>query len=627
MKKLFISLICCFLALALLACSPTPAAPTVAPQSASAAGASGSVQTSTNEIYLDASKTSAERAADLLSRMSLADKAGQMVQGAVFLVTTKDMGTLGLSSVLSGGGDVPGGDNTVEGWNKAIDSYQDAALSRKLKIPFIYGIDAVHGHNRASNAVIFPHNIGIGAANDAELTQEMGAYVAGEMRLTGTLWNFGPCVAVAQDPRWGRTYESFSSDPALVSELSLAYLKGQQQGGILSGAKHFAGDGGTKYGTGEDDYLIDRGDVQMDEESFKQLHLAPYKTLVENGLQCVMVSFSSYNGVKMHENKHMITEVLKGEYGFKGFVVSDWEGINGIDAPTYEAKVETAVNAGIDMLMEPNKYKEAVKAIVSGVDSGAIPKERVDDAVSRILTVKFDLGLFENPYPDQTPNQVKELGSAEGRALAKKLVEKSQVLLKNDNNILPFKQGQKIYVFGPASDNIGIQCGGWTLSWQGLSDRRLTAGKSILEGLGAYADKYGLEIITDENRAGEADVVVLALGEKPYAEYSGDTEDLSITGKLAQIDNASAIEQAKSLGKPVVALIVAGRNVLISDYIDDWDAAVMCYLPGSEGDGVAAPLVGEVPFTGKLPMPWYKSTDGIGKDNPELLYKMGYGLS
>ncbi len=626
MKKLIIPLICCFLVFALAACTPvSPAEQSTAVQRVSASQTTLAEQSGA-QVYLDASKTVQERVSDLLSRMTLADKAAQMVQGEQANVTAEDMADIGLGSVLSGGGSVPGGKNTVEIWNKAIDGYQKAALSRELKIPFIYGLDAVHGQNTVLDAVIFPHNIGIGAANDAELTQEMGAYVAGEMKLTGTLWNFGPCVAVVQDPRWGRTYESYSSDPELVSKLALAYLKGQQQEGVLSTAKHFAGDGGTKFGTGEGDYLIDRGDVQMDEETFKQLHLAPYKTLIENGLQCVMVSFSSYNGVKMHENKHIITDVLKGEYGFKGFVVSDWEGINGIDAPTYEAKVEAAVNAGIDMLMEPNKYKEAIKAIVSGVGSGAIPKERVDDAVARILTVKFDLGLFENPYPDQTTNQVKELGSAEGRALAKKLVEKSQVLLKNDSNILPFKRGQKIYVFGPASDSIGIQCGGWTLSWQGLPDRRLTEGKSILEGLQSYADQYGLTIITDESRAGEADIVLLALGEEPYAEYEGDTEDLSITGKLALKGNEGAIAKAQSLGKPIVTLIVAGRNVLIGDYIAGWDAAVMCYLPGSEGEGVAAPLVGEVPFTGKLPMPWYKATGDIEK-SANLLFESGYGLS
>ncbi len=630
MRPVFIML-CFLLSFGLAACGTADIQQTAPAQSGGAPSASAEesgpdVQAGKLNIYLDASESTEERTADLLSKMSLADKAAQMVQGEQYNVTKEDMSSLGLGSVLSGGGSVPGNDNTVNNWKKTIDAYQEAALSRTLPIPFIYGSDAVHGHSIALGAVIFPHNIGIGAAGDAALTREMGAYVAEEMKLTGILWNFGPCVAVAQDPRWGRTYESFSSDPALVGKLASAYLKGQQDGGVLSAAKHYAGDGGTKFGTGEGDYLIDRGDAAMDEETFRKLHLAPYKELVENGLQCVMVSFSSYNGLKMHENKYLITDILKGEFGFKGFVVSDWEGIAGIDAPTYEAKVAAAVNAGVDMLMEPNKFKEALQAIISGVNSGAIPKKRVDDAVSRILTVKFNLGLFEDPYLDHTPVRVDEIGSAEGRALAKKLVEESQVLLKNENDILPFKRGQKIYVMGPAADNIGVQCGGWTLSWQGIPDCNLAPGKTILQGFESYADEYGLTVITDESRADEADAVVLAIGEKPYAEYEGDTEDLSITGRQALGGNADAIKEAQGLGKPIVTLIVAGRNVLIGEYMDGWDAVVMCYLPGTEGDGVAAPLVGDVPFTGRLPMPWYKSVDDIGKDNPDLLYETGYGL-
>jgi beta-glucosidase len=484
----------------------------------------------------------------------------------------------------------------------------------------------VHGHNTVYGAVIFPHNIGIGAANDAVLTQQMGAYVAEEMKLTGVLWNFGPCVAVVQDPRWGRTYESFSSDPELVSKLASAYLKGQQSGGVLSTAKHFAGDGGTSYGTGAQGTPLDQGDVTVGEQQFRELHLAPYKRLVSEGLQCVMVSFSSFNGVKMHENKQIITDILKDEYGFKGFVVSDWEGTKWNSASTYEEKVISSVNAGIDMLMEPYEYSRAIDVIVSGVKNGDISEERVNDAVSRILTVKFDMGLFEDPYIKNTAVAIDELGSSEGRSIAEKLVEKSQVLLKNDDGLLPFKQGQKIYVLGPAADSIGVQCGGWTLSWQGLRDKDLTPGTTILEGLQQCADKYGLEIITDKAKAGEADVVLLAIGETPYAEFEGDTADLSVTGSLALEGNKEAIKEAKSLGKPVATLIVAGRNVLISDYIDDWDAAVMCYLPGTEGGGIAATLTGQAPFTGRLPIPWYKSVGDIGKENPDLQFELGYGF-
>lgn len=580
-----------------------------------------------SEIYLDSSYTTQERVADLLSRMSLAEKAGQMIQGEQYPVSEQDMADLGLGSVLSGGGSVPDNNNTVQHWNQAIDAFQQAALSRDLKIPFIYGADAVHGHNTVHGAVIFPHNIGIGAANDPDLTQQMGAYVAEEMKLTGILWNFAPCVAVVQDPRWGRTYESYSSNPDIVCELASAYVRGQMDSGVLPCAKHFVADGGTVFGTGEGDYLIDRGDALMSEDELRAVHLSPYAKLVEDGVKSVMVSFSSYQGLKMHEHKYLITDVLKGELGFDGFVVSDFEGVLGINAPTYDAQIAASINAGVDMLMEPYCYSKAIDAIVHGVESGIIPQERVDDAVKRILTVKFNLGMFDDPYLDKMSIDINELGSADGRALAKKLVEKSQVLLKNENNVLPFKSGQKIYIMGPAANNVGTQCGGWTLSWQGLMEKDLTPGTTIMQGLLNCADEYGLTVITDESKAADADVVLMVLGEKPYAEYEGDAKDLSLTGKLALQSNDTAMEKAKTLGKPIVTLIVAGRNVLIDDYIGDWDAAVMCYLPGTEGDGVISPLVGAAEFTGRLPMPWYKSEEDIGTDDPDLLFELGYGLT
>ena len=309
MKKFLTFVLSILLVLGFVACGKTPAAEVTQTeiQEGQLPGASAEVSAEVSEIYLDASYSTQERVADLLSKMSLADKAGQMVQGEQYPVSEQDMAELGLGSVLSGGGSVPDNINTVEHWNKEINAYQQAALSRNLKIPFLYGVDAVHGHNTVYGAVIFPHNIGIGAANDPELTQQMGAYVAEEMKLTGILWNFAPCVAVVQDPRWGRTYESFSSDPDIVSELGSAFAKGQMEGGVLPCAKHFVADGGTTFGTGEGDYLIDRGDAQMSEEELRTTHMAPYEKLVEDGVKCVMASFSSYNGLKMHENAHLIT--------------------------------------------------------------------------------------------------------------------------------------------------------------------------------------------------------------------------------------------------------------------------------------------------------------------------------
>ncbi len=570
-------------------------------------------------------KSTKERVAELIAALSLEEKAGQMVQGEQYSVGTEDITRLGLGSVFSGGGSVPNNNNTVTHWQDAMKRFQKAALSSSTGIPLLYGLDAVHGHNTVYGAVIFPHNIGIGAANDTEVTEKMGKYVASVMMLTRTPWNFGPCVAVAKDPRWGRTYESYSSDPVLVAELALAYVKGLESGGVLATAKHYAGDGGTLYGTGEGDYLIDRGDAAMSEEQFRAIHLAPYKRLVDEGLRCVMVSFSAYNGVKMHGNKYLITDVLKGEYGFKGFVVSDWEGTAGITVAGFEAQIAAAVNAGIDMLMEPYKYAETVRAIVDGVEKGMIPTERVDDAVSRILTVKMEMGLFDDPYLKNV-TAAAELNGQEGRDLARELVRKSLVLLKNEGGVLPLKRGQKVYVTGPVADNIGVQCGGWTLSWQGIPDRELTPGTSILSGLQECADDYGFEVITDKARAAEADVVVLAVGEKPYAEYVGDTEDLSLTGALGLEGNTEAIAEAAALGKPTVAVIVAGRNVLIDEYLDSWNGAVMCYLPGTEGGGVADMLAGAEPFAGRLPMPWYKAVEDIGKVDADLLFEMGFGL-
>lgn len=579
--------------------------------------------------YLDASLSTQERVASLLGQMSLMEKAGQMLQAERNRVNSGEMASLRLGSVLSGGGSFPGS-NTVEDWNKMFKDLQGGALKSTHKIPLIYGVDAVHGLGLLKGAVVFPHNVGLGAANDPELMYQMGAAVAEEMKLVNILWNFGPCVAVSGDPRWGRTYESYSSDPAIVSSLAEAYLKGQTDHGVAATAKHYLADGGTTYGTGEINSLLDRGDAQMSEEDLREIHLAPYKTLVDAGVKIVMASFSSYNGVKMHENEYLITDVLKGELGFKGFVVSDWEAMNALSGGSFEADIALAINAGVDMLMEPNNYKDAINAIVNNVNNGKISEERIDDAVSRILTVKFDMGLFEDPYQEKVTKEVTELGSEGYRDLAKQLVEKSQVLLKNDNNLLPLKQGQKIFVTGPVANDMGLQCGGWGLSWQGQMDNgngKITEGTTILEGLQEYAKTYGVEIITDKDRASEADVVIMAIGEVPYAEYEGDTRDLSITGRKAHPDNASTIEYVNGLDKPVITLLVAGRNVLITDYMDQWDSIVMCYLPGTEGDGIASVLYGETPFTGKLAMPYYKNVDSIGSEDSDVLFKVGYGLS
>jgi len=575
------------------------------------------------------SKVSKETSVDeLIASMTLEEKVGQMIQGARDMMPANDVKRLKLGSILSGGGSYPK-NNTVKDWQEMIGKYQDAALSTDKGIPVIYGLDAVHGLALVKNAVIFPHNIGIGAANDPELVYEMGAAVAEEMKLIRVPWNFSPCVAVNTDPRWGRTYECYSSDPAIVSKLAVAFAKGQMDHGISPTAKHYVADGGALFGTGEGDFLIDRGDAVMSEEELREIHLLPYKELIDNGIKIIMASFSSWNGVKMHENEYLLTEVLKKELGFKGFIISDYEAVSNLSGQSYEDNIARAINAGVDMLMEAMRYEKACLALLKAVKDGKIKEERINDAVRRILTVKQEIGLFDDPYLDKASCEVDELGSEKYRNLAKKLVEKSLVLLKNDNNVLPLKKGQKIFVTGPAANDLGMQCGGWMQTWQGSLDGgmfKATEGTTILEGLIEYGKKYGYEIITDEKKAKEADVVILAIGEVPYAEYMGDTEDLSITGAKAHPENLAAIELAKSLNKPVVTLIIAGRNVIISDYINDWDGIVMCYLPGSEGDGIASVLSGEASFTGKLPMPYYKNVEDIGKEGAELLFDIGYGL-
>ena len=572
-----------------------------------------------------------ERVKSLLSQMTLEEKAAQMLQGEHDVVTAPLLEQFGLGSILSGGGNNLDKNSGASSWASLMDEYQKASLSTRMKIPFIYGMDAVHGHSRIYGAVVFPQNIGLGAANDKDLMYKMGGAVAEEMKLTKILWNFSPCVAVAQDPRWGRTYESFSSDTSIVSSLAAEYTKGQVEHGVMPTAKHYLADGGTEYDTSTNaQYLVDRGNAKMSDQEMRSVFLEPYKAQIKAGVRAIMVSFSSYNGVKMTENKKLLTDVLKKELGFSGIVVSDWEAAHELSGGNFDKNIVIAVNAGIDMFMEPYKYADTINAIVNAEKKKEISMERIDDAVTRILTVKMELGLFDDPYQKNTKHEVTQLGSQQYRDLAKQLVEKSLVLLKNKGNILPLKKNQKVFVAGPALNNIGVQCGGWTFGWQGNMDKdgeKSVPGTTILEGLQQYAKQYNLTIITDPAKANQADVAVIAVGEKPYAEYEGDSADISLTGKTALTGNADAIKFAKQLGKPTVALIVAGRQVIIKDYLDSWDAAVMCYLPGSEGEGVASNLVGETKFTGRLPMPWYQNCSDIKKSNADLQFKLGYGLT
>ncbi|MCR5734857.1 MAG: glycoside hydrolase family 3 protein [Lachnospiraceae bacterium] len=558
---------------------------------------------------------------EIVASLSLEQKAAQMVQPAVYMVTEKRMNDKCYGSILSKKQAI-----YYDEWQKIVDLFQENAITSECGIPYIYGQDDVHGVNYCKNAVYFPHNIGLGAANDPELMYQIGLATADEARLCHMLWNFAPCVAQSVDPRWGRTYESYGSDLDMITELSTAYTKGLVDGGVVACAKHFLGDGNVTYGSGENSdikRLIDRGDAELTEEEINRL-MDVYKAQIEAGSQTIMISHSSINGVKMHENGKYILR-LKEETGFEGFIVSDWNAVQNTSGKGYDTKVINAVNAGIDMLMEIGSYDQAINAIVTAVGDGRISQERVDDAVTRIIRVKKNAGLFEDPLCKDLKTSQSETGSEEYRKLAEKAVEESLVLLKNENDILPLKEGMKIYVTGPAADNASVQCGGWTMDWSGYSAPKIEGVTTLVNGLSEVTKDMNIEVITDAERAKEADAVLLMLGEKTYAEWHGDSEDMNICGSKAFTRNKNAIEEAKALNKPTIACIVAGRQVIISDYYDDWDAVVMCYLPGSEGEGVANVLAGKADFTGKLPSPWYGDVAQIGTD--ECMFEAGYGLS
>ena len=559
---------------------------------------------------------------EIVAEMSLEQKASQMVQPAIYNVSEKTMKKNDYGSILSTTDCIDAAE-----WRKTVDGFQNAAISSESGIPYIYGQDDVHGVNYCNNAVYFPHNIGQGAANDEELAYQVGLITADEAKLCHMLWNFSPCVAQSVDPRWGRTYESYGSDLDTITRLSTAYTRGLVDGGLVACAKHFFADGNVVYGTGEKgdvEMLIDRGDSQLSDAEIEEL-LKVYQAQIDAGVQTIMISHSSLNGVKMHENKEYIMK-LKTDMGFEGFIVSDWGSVGNTSGATYQEQVITCVNAGIDMLMETDRFDEARDIIMDAVDSGDISEERIDDAVTRIIKVKKDAGLFDDPLLENITTEQQETGSIRYRSVAEQLVEKSLVLLKNDKDVLPFREGTKIYITGPASDNGQAQCGGWTMSWNGAPTENVPGVTTIREAFERYASDYGIEVIADENRASEADVVLLCVGEQAYAEWNGDTTDLELCGSLGLDGTVDAIAKAKELGKPTVTCIIAGRNVILNknDY-EGWDSVVMCYLPGSEGKGISDVLCGCADFSGKLPSDWYGSVEQIGTD--EHFLERGYGGS
>ena len=556
---------------------------------------------------------------EICATLTLEQKAAQMMQPTIYNVKASQMKDIDYGSILSRIDNFPM--PTADEWKSTVTSYQTNAMQSKAGIPFIYGNDSVHGVNFASGCVIFPHNINVGAANDPQLTEQYGKVVGSDIAHTGMILNFSPCVATANDPRWGRTYESYSSDSKIVTSLSVAYTKGLASEGIVACPKHFFGDGMTAYGTGEDPtrMLIDRGDAQLTEEQIQE-QLGIYQALIDEGVMVIMLSHSSLNGTKMHENEKYIS-ILKNDMGFQGIVLSDWDSIMNCSGDSYKDNIILGVNAGIDMFMTETEHENAMNYIIEGVNEGKISEARINDAVTRIIRVKKEAGLFDDPYLDNL-NPTYAFNSQESHDIARQMAAESFVPLKIGGHTY-ITSGMKVFVTGPAADDVGAMCGGWTNWWQGMSDqdfaqygtdvKHFREGTSIVEALTKASQEMGFEIITDESQIGSCDVVLLCIGEKPYAEWYGDTPDLSLTGSCALKGNSEAIELAKKSGKPTVALIVAGRNVIISDYIDQWDSCIMLYLPGTEGgNAVADVLTLKTPLRGTLPMPYYSSVDQIG---------------
>ncbi|HEY3141705.1 MAG TPA: glycoside hydrolase family 3 N-terminal domain-containing protein [Acidimicrobiales bacterium] len=574
--------------------------------------------------YKDPSLPIPTRVNDLLGRMTLDEKLGQMTQAERQAASPTDVRDNRLGSILSGGGSAPSPNNATS-WANMYDAYQNAATGSRLGIPIIYGVDAVHGHNNVVGATIFPHNIGLGATRNPTLVQQVGRATAEEVSGTGIDWDFAPCLCVARNDRWGRTYESYSEDPAVGSSLT-TYVTGLQgtslgasPASVLATAKHYLGDGGTTGG-------VDQGNTQLSEADLRAIHLPPFRAAIQRGVGSVMISYNSWNGVKLHGNSFLINTLLKGELGFSGFVVSDWNGIDQIDGQGgfTAAEVRTAVNAGIDMVMVPFEWRNFISTLRSEVQAGRVSMSRIDDANRRILTKKFELGLFERPLTDRSWTST--VGSSAHRTLARQAVRESQVLLKNRFGVLPLpKTAPKYFVAGRNADDIGRQSGGWTISWQGGSGN-VTPGTSILSGIrAAVSPGTTVTYNVDGNGIdGTYKAAIAVVGEAPYAEGAGDRPG---SMSLDQTDLA-ALSRLRASGVPVVVVLVSGRPLDIAGELGGWDALIAAWLPGTEGRGVADVLFGDYDPTGKLPMTWMQSASqqpiNAGDGKPAL-FPLGAG--
>jgi beta-glucosidase len=626
------------------------------------------------------------RIASLLKSMTLEQKVAQMIQADIRYVTPDDVRTYRLGSILNGGGAFPANNKhaAISDWVTLADSFYDASMDTShggLAIPIVWGTDAVHGHNNVVGATLFPHNIGLGAAHDPDLIERIGEATASEVAATGIDWTFAPTLAVVRDDRWGRVYEGYSEDPELVREYAGRMVRGLQGVGgtskfldgtrILATAKHYLGDGGTEHG-------VDRANIRASERELLDIHAQGYLSALQAGVQTVMVSYNSWRGLKVHGDKHLLTDVLKRQLGFDGLVVTDWNAVDEVQACSKESCAQS-INAGVDMIMVPQDWKRFLENTVIQVRVGDIPESRIDDAVTRILRVKLRDGLFEKGKPSQRPlaNKKELIGAPEHRAVAREAVRKSLVLLENRNNLLPLKPKMRVLVAGDGADDIGKQTGGWTLTWQGTENTNadFPGATSIYAGIRSAVEAGGgtATLNVDGRFDSKPDVAVVVFGENPYAEWHGDLRSLDyehtgmirydlnilrpapesgvLTPPYAAPDRPAAVagtevappkdlellQRLKSAGIPVVAVFVTGRPLWVDKELGASDAFIVAWLPGTEGGGVADVLFrkpdGSINFnvTGKLSFSWPRDPRQFNLNRGDKPYAprfpYGFGLS
>ena len=573
----------------------------------------------------------------LLKRMTVEEKVGQIVQPEWKSISPAEVAQYHIGSIENGGGAVPGGNkhSSVQDWVNLIEPYYDASVDpvrNRVIIPLIWASDAVHGHNNAYGATLFPHNVGLGAAHDPNLVRHIGEVTAVEVRSTGMDWSYAPTIAVARDDRWGRTYESYSEDPKIVAQYAAAMVTGLEGSGstfldkdhVISTAKHFLGDGSTDGGR-------DQGDSLASEADLIRLHAAGYAQAIDAGTQSIMASFNSWHGVKMHANNSLMTEVLKRQMGFDGFIMGDWNAHGQIPGCN-NADCAEAFKAGLDIFNAPQDWKALYTSLVREVNDGTIPQARLADAVRRILRVKMRMGVFDEPAPNKRPDTYQPIGTPMHRAVARQAVRESLVLLKNDG-VLPINPNATVLIAGDGADNIAMQAGGWTLSWQGADNGPddFPGATSIYGGLKAQIDAVGGQALLspDGTSAQKADVAIVVFGETPYAEFMGDQRDVALHHD--NVESLELIKKLKAQGIPVVAVMLSGRALYVNPQINAANAFVEAWLPGSEGEGVADVLTGKYDFTAKLSFSWPKRPDqtplnvGDARYDPQFAY--GFGLS